>query len=433
MKTVELSIVNVGELLKEKLGIPSFQRPYKWSEKSVLTLINDIYNAMQNSIKEYRIGSVVLYKHDDCYDIVDGQQRLTTLSIILFCLLGDSNSDSSNLSLLKQEYNDLSYKSICNNLQIIRNRLIDMNSDKTAFIEYIKMNCSFVRIVTYIEQEAFQFFDSQNTRGKSLEPHDLLKSYHLREMTDLSEADKVITINKWEDTKQGLLTNLFKNNLYPIIRWSRNKEGLYYSVKDIDLFKGIKKEMNYNYSNYNRAANMFIEKYNSDRMYNLVNGIKLNQFQLTEPIIAGENFFNYVWHYKELYSWICQFVDERDKKYIIPNNTTGDTYVKRLLINALILFVDRFNKEALTESRYKIIYKWCYSLRIELHSVYEESINRYALGRSKTGINLFSLISEMSRPEEIDSLLLYQVVEKNNNKKYREIYSDGQWSCDKHE
>ena len=71
MKTVELSIVNVGELLKEKLGIPSFQRPYKWSEKSVLTLINDIYNAMQNSIKEYRIGSVVLYKHDDCYDIVD--------------------------------------------------------------------------------------------------------------------------------------------------------------------------------------------------------------------------------------------------------------------------------------------------------------------------------------------------------------------------
>ena len=86
------------------------------------------------------------------------------------------------MSLLKQEYNDLSYKSICNNLQIIRNRLIDMNSDKTAFIEYIKMNCSFVRIVTYIEQEAFQFFDSQNTRGKSLEPHDLLKSYHLREL-----------------------------------------------------------------------------------------------------------------------------------------------------------------------------------------------------------------------------------------------------------
>jgi hypothetical protein len=53
------------------------------------------------------------------------------------------------------------------------------------------MNCSFVRIVTYIEQEAFQFFDSQNTRGKSLEPHDLLKSYHLREMTDLSAEMEV--------------------------------------------------------------------------------------------------------------------------------------------------------------------------------------------------------------------------------------------------
>lgn len=83
VKGIELGIENVGELLKLKLSLPSYQRPYKWSGSSVITLFNDINNAMNSNINEYRIGSVVLHKHDHELDIVDGQQRLTTLSIAL--------------------------------------------------------------------------------------------------------------------------------------------------------------------------------------------------------------------------------------------------------------------------------------------------------------------------------------------------------------
>ena len=70
-----------------------------------------------------------------------------------------------------------------------------------------------VQIVTDSEQEAFQFFDSQNTRGKELAPHDLLKSYHLREMDKESEDLKVQIINQWENINTNILKDLF--SIYP--------------------------------------------------------------------------------------------------------------------------------------------------------------------------------------------------------------------------
>ena len=99
---------------------------------------------------------------------------------------------------------------------------------------------------------AFQFFDSQNSRGKELAPHDLLKSYHLREMHDDSESEKVQIINLWENTSQKKLGLLFEKNLFPLVKWYKTQDGLNYSVKDIKTFKGIKKNNNYNFSVYNR-------------------------------------------------------------------------------------------------------------------------------------------------------------------------------------
>ena len=59
--------------------------------------------------------------------------------------------------------------------------------------------------MTDSEQDAFQFFDSQNSRGKALKPHDLLKSYHLREMVRDPEQLKIRLISDWEDMYQNAL------------------------------------------------------------------------------------------------------------------------------------------------------------------------------------------------------------------------------------
>lgn len=95
----ELKIKKIHELLKMKLALPSYQRPYSWSVKSTNTLFLDTFNAYQEGVQEYRIGSVILHKDNGRYNVVDGQQRLTTLSILLYCL------GYEDLGLLREKYN----------------------------------------------------------------------------------------------------------------------------------------------------------------------------------------------------------------------------------------------------------------------------------------------------------------------------------------
>ena len=176
----------------ERLVIPDYQRPYRWSTESAITLVLDTYDAYMHNVPEYRMGSVILHKvkSEDgtaIYNIVDGQQRLTTLSI-LFYAFGEENFST----LLDAEYNELSCNAIVDNLEIIRRKINEIDPhNRSKFVAYLHEQCTLVKIVTYNEQEAFQFFDSQNSRGKELVPHDLLKSYHLREMGDESESRKI--------------------------------------------------------------------------------------------------------------------------------------------------------------------------------------------------------------------------------------------------
>ena len=70
--------------------VPSYQRPYSWDTEQVDDLWEDVYSAFDNDEEEYFLGSIILTKNGDnkYLDVVDGQQRLTTL-MILFCVLRD--------------------------------------------------------------------------------------------------------------------------------------------------------------------------------------------------------------------------------------------------------------------------------------------------------------------------------------------------------
>ena len=434
-----LRIVTVDELLKVNLKIPEYQRPYRWSTESAVTLVNDCYAAFVNKVSEYRIGSVILHRelgenNEIKFNIVDGQQRLTTISIMFFVFdeLLKNGGYADKSKLLDEEYNELSCNAIVNNLDIIRRKIKEIDKHQLkGYVNFLLNKCTLVKIITESEQEAFQFFDSQNSRGKELAPHDLLKSYHLREMTDEPEGTKVEIINAWENTEQEKLKNLFSDNLYPLVRWYKQKDGLNYSTKDIKTFKGIKKNNNYNFSIYNRAANLYIERFNAEGMYELTSGKSINKFQLTQPIIAGKRFFEYSLHYVELYKQIDKLVSFKFNEDKIVKSGSGDSYVYNLFINALMFYVDRFDEEALNDTRLNFMYKWAFSLRVCMKAVYRESVNRYAQGlsdRVNHGLNMFSLISEMQSPMELDTIILENVSEemfknsKINVNKYKKMY-----------
>lgn len=419
----ELKIINLEKLFKINMKLPPYQRPYRWSVKSTNTLFIDTYDALKKGIEEYRIGSIILHKDQtNQYNIVDGQQRITTLSIILFCL------DYDNLNILNEEYSSLSCNAIVQNYRVISKRINELTIEECRkYKSYLLKQCTTVEIVTDNEQEAFQFFDSQNSRGKELAPHDLLKSYHLREMNREDEKTKVKIINHWESVNQDSLCDLFKYYLYPLTQWYKRKSGLGYSSSKIDSFKGINCENVYNYTIYHKASNLFIEQFNANGSNELLSSKAINQFQLTQPLIAGKRFFNYILHYGTLLEEIKKKISSFHKPNQLPSDRTGDIYIKQLYECSLLFFTDRFGILNLTIFAMQQLYSWSYSLRIAMQAVYQQTTNKYAKGeheRANYGLDMFSIISEMVDPEELKLVVFQQPDIANNNKeKYKEVYN----------
>ena len=77
-------LMTVRELLSNSYNvytIPEYQRPFKWTREQIEKLIQDVKESMDTG--EYFIGSIILIKKPEGFDVIDGQQRLTTLTLIL--------------------------------------------------------------------------------------------------------------------------------------------------------------------------------------------------------------------------------------------------------------------------------------------------------------------------------------------------------------
>ena len=100
---------------------------------------------------------------------------------------------------------------------------------------------------------------------------------------------------------------------------------------------------------------------------------------------------------------IDSIIQEYSKSLEIPDSGSGNLYILNLFRNILIFFVDKFDFWSLTRERIKFFYMWAYSLRVVMHSVYLETVNKYALGQSERvncGLNLFKTISNINKPNK---------------------------------
>jgi len=163
---------NIYQLFENNLTIPEYQRPYSWNDEQVTDLLDDLIEAYENKKDNYLIGNMIFYRNKNKIELVDGQQRSTTIALILKVL-------NYKVEFLNQKVNTLSIKSIQKNYNLIKNRL-ENYSRKEDFLEYLKNKIIVTTINTNDIDEAFMLFDSQNTRGKPLSKKDLLKVHHLR-------------------------------------------------------------------------------------------------------------------------------------------------------------------------------------------------------------------------------------------------------------
>ncbi len=428
-----IKIISIKDLVTDdSLAIPEYQRPYKWSLKNVNDLLDDIQ--VFKTKPAYRLGTIVFHQEEldekgetvKKNNIVDGQQRTITLLLIALAIQNDErlmeelkkeNVSIPELKLLNQLKfkSDISKNNIRENYLEIRRRINDFNAEIVSFFYH---KCEVVQVILNDVSEAFQFFDSQNARGVDLNPHDLLKAFHLREMIDHSnEIERISTVESWEDMELEELKNTFSNYLFRIRNWSNGYSARHFTKNDIAIFKGISPGIKepYPFTDMYRINHYYIEAYNQD-FNRKIDRHKLSYpFQLDQVVINGKRFFEMIGHYvktiKEIEfsvekEGIAKRILETIKRYE-GMHRTGDKYVRNLFDCALIYYMDKFGKVEI-ERAIERIFIWAYTIRLTQHSVQLATVDNYALQNPQ----VFKVIKNALQPSEFLNIKL-KVLDKD--------------------
>ena len=244
MKEIQAKTRSVRELLSDtKYGIDYYQREYKWQTKQIVELVTDLTTAFleeyqpQHERKDvasyghYFLGSIVISQPDEKKQIVDGQQRLTSLTLLLIYLHNIQKDRPEAVSIEKmifsEEYGEKSFnldipeRNECMNalfdgtpydavdqVESIQNLIgryndiveafpTEIADDKALpyFVDWLRNKTQLVEITAYADSDAYTIFETMNDRGLSLSNTDMLKGYLLASITDAAkraEANKEI-------------------------------------------------------------------------------------------------------------------------------------------------------------------------------------------------------------------------------------------------
>ncbi|MED7818503.1 MULTISPECIES: DUF262 domain-containing protein [unclassified Francisella] len=202
----------------EKFRIPIYQRNYAWGKGQVEQLIQDILDFSEcKSANSYYIGTLVVFERKDgnttIYETIDGQQRLTTLSILLSVLKNDFKSDFGFNHILSYEsraianktfesiYNDRDFADDCNATmrnayETIKAKLSKMEcSQRESFRGYLLEKVEILRVNVPQDTDLNHYFEIMNNRGEQLEKHEVLKSQML---SKLDEANRKVFAKIWD-------------------------------------------------------------------------------------------------------------------------------------------------------------------------------------------------------------------------------------------
>ena len=245
---------------KDKYIVPLYQRAYSWTDKEIEQLIDDINDFTDDN---YYLGSLIVHKKANTYEVIDGQQRLTTLFILFKYLeLDNYNSlsfecrDKSNYTLLHLCLPDVEEtmleNGIINGYKVIAQK-IEREINKEQFIKQLSKIIIY-RIEVPEHTDLNRYFEIMNTRGEQLEQHDILKALlmsYLRD--DAKERDSFAMIwdacsdmtgyvqmhfpRKLRDDLFGAHWGDLNDNIFSLITNKINKENGKNTIKVKDVLK----------------------------------------------------------------------------------------------------------------------------------------------------------------------------------------------------
>jgi len=242
MNKIDARAKSITDLLSnKKYTVDYYQREYKWQTRQIRELLEDLEANFLDSYEEghprsevekykhYFLGSIIVSHRDGKNFIIDGQQRLTSITLLLIYLHNRQRDRAQNekvdISILifsekfgKKSFNlDIDERAVC--LEALYNqyeRSFDVNNASESihnilaryddieqhfpatlangalpyFIDWLKENVDLVEITTSSDEDAYTIFETMNDRGLSLSPTDMLKGYLLANITDTHERAK---------------------------------------------------------------------------------------------------------------------------------------------------------------------------------------------------------------------------------------------------
>jgi hypothetical protein len=234
----------VRELLKGvKYSIDSYQREYKWHEKQIKELLDDLSEKFLEEYQpahprkkvadypHYFLGSIIISKKESTGFIVDGQQRLTSLTLLLI-LLRNLQKDRADKVIVdelifSEQYGQKSFNidvdervlameafydgqpiDVTDRTESVQNliaRYCDLEDNfpdelrehaLPYFADWLLENVHLVEITAYADEDAYTIFETMNDRGLSLSPTDMLKGYLL---ANIDESKRTSANGRWRD------------------------------------------------------------------------------------------------------------------------------------------------------------------------------------------------------------------------------------------
>lgn len=299
---IESKKVNIQELFSNYwFSIPEYQRPYSWKTEQVSELLDDLKYANENSQdKEYFLGSIVLQKgiektskfNYEFYNVLDGQQRLTTL-LLLMAVLRDLSKDEKlrngakeavfqnenkfkgqpermriefknrdKVELFIEEFikkdnstnnqttlfevakqKNISIKNMINTIIYIREQLGEMaDNELENFAIFLFNKVVIIYVASDNNEDAFRMFTILNDRGIPLTNSDIIKSMNIGEIKD--ESKRKIYAKSWEEIENHFEVKTFERFLgyvRTILTKEKARENLLKEFEKIYHTKLLKK------------------------------------------------------------------------------------------------------------------------------------------------------------------------------------------------
>ena len=328
---VRICVMTAEELLKKPIQIPDYQRPYCWKEKNVRDFLVDIdlwKKDKGDSGIPYHLGTIILKEKEEnggnaTLDIIDGQQRLTTMAIVKFCQM----QEQPPLLNSKKDYTKSEKETILRARNYIKNSKIEI--DFTGIV----LSVVILR-KDQPEDLAYTFFSNSNSTGKRLSDYDLLKNHHLRYISSDRHAERFS--KRWHELeKSGCQDDVLQKMLFRLRKWSNN---------EIFPFEACNREER-DIFNHFKSVNP-LRDFPADT---------LTSFRFNSLLSGGKEFFDFVEHYRRKYHEFMQF---EDVKFLERHLSWHSNGVICAGIRAIaFLFFCKFGDLYLREAIYLLAYR----------------------------------------------------------------------------